>query len=381
MNKPLAIMLTFALSLSLVPLQAQATTAQIQLTAPSAILIDQETGTVLFEKDPHTLLPPASVTKIMTILLVMEALNTGSVLANDTVYTSAYAASMGGSQVFLKEGEGLPLWEMLKCVVVSSANDASVALAEHIAGSEEAFVHRMNQRAAALGMTNTTFQNATGLPADHHLTTAYDISLMSRELMQHHPDIQDLTTIWMDTIRDGTFGLSNTNRLIHDYTGATGLKTGSTDEALYCMSATAQRDQLSLIAVVLQAPTSADRFSDVTKLLDYGFANYTLTEFYPSQPIPPVPVLLGHKSFLQPTLGDTSKQLVLKSQLPNITTTLTLAENVQAPVAQGQTIGTLEVYCNETLLATLPLLAPEAIDRLSTFDIFMQLLRSLMMST
>ncbi|MFI3250332.1 MAG: D-alanyl-D-alanine carboxypeptidase family protein, partial [Eubacteriales bacterium] len=238
MKKPLSLLL--ALSLLLSPVKANPLPS-IELSSPSAILIEQETGEILFEKEAHTPLSPASVTKIMTILLIMEGITDGTLHPDDMVYTSSTASSMGGSQVFLSAGESMTVWEMLKCVVVSSANDASVALAEHLCGSESAFVALMNQRAEELGMTNTTFQNATGLPHDHHLTTAYDISLMSRELMFNHPDIQDLTTIWMDTIRGGEFGLSNTNRLIHSYNGATGLKTGSTDSALYCLSATAER--------------------------------------------------------------------------------------------------------------------------------------------
>ena len=233
----------------------------LTLSCASAVLMEKETGTLLYEQNAHEKLEPASVTKIMTLLLVMEAVDSGQIALDDTVAVSAYAAGMGGSQVYLKEGEQMTVSELIKCVTVVSGNDCAVALAEHLSGSEAAFVARMNQRAQELGMTDTNFVNCTGLPAPGHVTSAYDIALMSRELILHHPSIRDYTTIWMDSIRDGTFGLTNTNRLVRFYQGATGLKTGSTDSALYCMSATAERDGMELIAVVMKAPTSAQRLS------------------------------------------------------------------------------------------------------------------------
>ena len=228
----------------------------LEVSAPSALLMEKETGTVLFAKDEHAKLEPASVTKVMTLLLTMEAIDAGQLHYDDVVTASAHACSMGGSQIWLKENEQMTVSDMLKAVCVVSANDCAVALAETVAGSEEAFVERMNQRAAELGMADTHFCNATGLPAEGHVTSAYDIALMSRELIRNHPDIRQYTTIWMDSLRDGASSLVNTNRLIRFYQGATGLKTGSTDSALYCLSGTAERDGMELIAVIMKAPTS-----------------------------------------------------------------------------------------------------------------------------
>ena len=261
--------------------------------AASWVLMEKETGNILCAEHPHDKLEPASVTKVMTLLLVMEAISQGRLSLTDTVQVSAHAASMGGSQVYLKEGELMTVDDLLKAVAVASGNDAAVALAEHLAGSEEAFVERMNQRAAQLGMADTCFVNCTGLPAAGHLTSAYDIALMSRELILNHPDIRRFTTIWMDSLRDGASGLVNTNKLIRFYQGATGLKTGSTDAALYCLSATAERDGMELIAVILKAPTSTQRFESAKVLLNYGFAAYGLGEAQLPQPLTPIPVTLG----------------------------------------------------------------------------------------
>ena len=265
----------------------------VEVSAPSALLMEKEAGTVLFAKNEHEKLEPASVTKVMTLLLVMEAIDAG-VLTYDTVITaSAHACSMGGSQIWLRENEQMSVSDMLKAVCVVSANDCAVALAEAVAGSEEAFVERMNARAKELGMNDTTFKNATGLPADGHVTSAYDIALMSRELILNHPDIRQYTTIWMDTLRDGTSQLVNTNKLIRFYEGATGLKTGSTDSALYCLSATAERDGMELIAVIMKGATSDQRFTDAKTLLTHGFSTYALHTITPDTPLPPVPVSLG----------------------------------------------------------------------------------------
>ena len=260
----------------------------LEVSAPSALLMEKETGTVLFAKDEHAKLEPASVTKVMTLLLTMEAIDAGQLHYDDVVTASAHACSMGGSQIWLKENEQMTVSDMLKAVCVVSANDCAVALAETVAGSEEAFVERMNQRAAELGMADTHFCNATGLPAEGHVTSAYDIALMSRELIRNHPDIRQYTTIWMDSLRDGASSLVNTNRLIRFYQGATGLKTGSTDSALYCLSGTAERDGMELIAVIMKAPTSTQRFEDATNLLNYGFSAYALKTIVPEEPLPPV---------------------------------------------------------------------------------------------
>ena len=311
--------------------------------AGAAVLMEKETGTILYEQNPHDKLEPASVTKVMTLLLVLEAVDDGRLALDDMVSVSAHAASMGGSQVYLKEGEQMSVDDMLKAVAVVSGNDAAVALAEHLAGSEEAFVSLMNQRAAELGMADTCFVNCTGLPAAGHLTSAHDIAVMSRELLQH-PKIRDYTTIWMDSIRGGQFQLANTNKLIRFYEGATGLKTGSTDSAGYCLSASAEREGMELIAVVLKADTSEKRFEAAKSLLSYGFANYTLTDVYPSQALPPVDVLLGEADTVQPVLAQSSRILVEKARLNEITTELRLCQDVEAPVEEGQKLGEMTVY-------------------------------------
>ena len=351
----------------------------LSLSCPSAVLMEKETGAILYDQNAHQQLEPASVTKVMTLLLVMEAVDSGRVALDDTVTVSSYAAGMGGSQVYLEEGEQMTVDEMIKCVTVVSGNDCAVALAEHLAGSETAFVAQMNQRARELGMEDTTFLNCTGLPAQGHVTSAYDIALMSRELILNHPSIRDYATIWMDSIRGGEFGLTNTNRLIRFYPGATGLKTGSTDGALYCMSATAERDGMELIAVVMKAPTTSQRFEDAKALLDYGFAHYSLTSVYPEAPLAPVDVLLGVQGQVQPQLQRDCRLLVRRGEEGQITTRLTLADNVEAPVDQGQTLGQMEVYVGEELRDTVPILASRAVDRLSVPEIFSQMLQDLLM--
>ena len=380
MLKPiLAAALAAVLVLSPIPVGAAAETGP-DLSCPSAILMEKETGTLLYEKNSRTPLAPASVTKVMTMLLIMEALDSGALSREEMVTVSAAAAGMGGSQVYLKQGEQMSAEELLKCVAVVSGNDCAVALAEHIAGSERAFVERMNARAAELGMTDTHFLNCTGLPAPGHVTSARDIALMSRELILNHPDIRTYTTLWMDSIRDGAFGLTNTNRLIRFYSGATGLKTGSTDEALYCMSATAERDGMELIAVVMKSPTTAQRFSDAQSLLDYGFAHWALLEIYPDAPLPPIPVLLGKTTHSQPLCDRPCRLLVEKQARSEVSTRLELCENVQAPVEQGQILGRLQVYVGDELRATLPLTAAEAIPRLTPGDIMLRLLEQLLMA-
>ena len=354
--------------------------AALSLSCPSAVLMEKETGAILYDQNAHQQLEPASVTKVMTLLLVMEAVDSGRVALDDTVTVSSYAAGMGGSQVYLEEGEQMTVDEMIKCVTVVSGNDCAVALAEHLAGSETAFVAQMNQRARELGMEDTTFLNCTGLPAQGHVTSAYDIALMSRELILNHPSIRDYATIWMDSIRGGEFGLTNTNRLIRFYPGATGLKTGSTDGALYCMSATAERDGMELIAVVMKAPTTSQRFEDAKALLDYGFAHYSLTSVYPEAPLAPVDVLLGVQGQVQPQLQRDCRLLVRRGEEGQITTRLTLADNVEAPVDQGQTLGQLEVYVGDELRDTVPILAAQPVDRLSVPGIFSRMLERLLMA-
>ena len=347
----------------------------LEVSAPSALLMEKETGTVLYEKDAHAKLEPASVTKVMTLLLTMEAIDAGQ-LSYDTVVTaSAHACSMGGSQIWLEENEQMTVDDMLKAVCVVSANDCAVALAEAVAGSEDAFVEKMNQRAAELGMNDTTFKNATGLPAEGHVTSAWDIALMSRELILNHPDIRNYTTIWMDSLRDGKSELVNTNKLIRFYEGATGLKTGSTDSALYCLSGTAERDGMELISVIMKAPTSAQRFDDAKALLSYGFSTYALETIVPQEALPPIPVELGTQATVQPVLGEGTALLLEKAKAGQLSQSVELAESVAAPVAQGDVLGTLTVTAGEETVAQIPIVAGEDVARVTFSQMFAQLLR------
>lgn len=344
----------------------------LEVAAPSAVLMEAATGTVLYEKDAHTPLPPASVTKIMTLLLVMEALDAGRIGWDDTVTASEAAAAKGGSQVYLEAGEQMSLQEMLKSVVVVSANDCATALAEHVAGSEAAFVELMNRRAQELGMENTHFVNCTGLDdepdAETHLTTAYDIALMSRALLKHD-EIHDYTTIWMDSVRNGEFGLANTNKLVRFYQGTTGLKTGYTSAAGHCLSASAERDGVEFIAVVLHCATSGERFQAAKQLLDYGFANYTLAQPDPETEIPPVPVVLGTVEAIVPVPDNDDPVLIEKGQAAGITTRVEVADQVRAPVEAGQRLGTLTLQSDGAPLAAIPLVAPEAVPRRTWWEV------------
>lgn len=357
---------------------AQEDNMPLPLSSASALLMEKETGTILLQQNAHQKLEPASVTKVMTLLLVMEAVDSGRLSLDESVPVSAHAAGMGGSQVYLKEGERLSVSDLIKCVAVVSGNDCAVALAERLSGSESAFVDQMNQKAQAPGMEDTHFVNCTGLPAPGHLTSAYDIALMSRQLLLHHPDIRQYTTIWTDSIRNGAFGLTNTNRLIRFYDGATGLKTGFTASAQYCMSAAAQRNGMELIAVVMKAPTTAQRFQDASCLLDYGFANYALLTPQPEGPLAPIDVLLGQSKTVQPQLQRECRLLVEKAQADQITTRVDLARDVQAPVDPGQTLGQFQVYVGEQLRDTVPIVAAQGVERLSVPGLFSQLLRRLL---
>jgi D-alanyl-D-alanine carboxypeptidase (penicillin-binding protein 5/6) len=381
MKKSLTLLLSVLMLAACIPLAGAAPAdSGLSLSCASCLLMEKETGTILLEDNSHEKLEPASVTKIMTLLLVMEAVDSGQISMDDPVTVSAYAAGMGGSQVYLEEGEQMPVSEMIKCVTVVSGNDCAVALAEHLAGSEGAFVARMNQRAQELGMADTTFLNCTGLPAQGHVTSAHDIALMSRELILNHPKIRDYTTIWMDSIRNGEFGLTNTNRLVRFYQGTTGLKTGFTSSAQYCISATAERDGMELIAVVMKSPTVNQRSEDAKALLDYGFAHYALVPVYPEVPLAPVDVLLGVQSQVQPQLERDCRLLTRKGEEGQVTTRLTISPNVEAPVEQGQTLGQLEVYVGSELRDTVPILAAQPVDRLSIPGIFGRMLSKLLMA-
>ena len=348
----------------------------LEVSAPSAILMEKETGTVLYAKDEHTPREPASVTKVMTLLLTMEAIDAGTLSYDDLVTGSAHAASMGGSQIWLKEGEQMSVRDLIKAVCVVSGNDAAVALGEHLAGSEDAFVEKMNARAAELGMNDTHFVNACGLPAAGHVSSAHDIALMSRELILHHPDIRQFTTIWMDSLRDGASMLVNTNKLIRFYDGATGLKTGSTSSAGYNVSATAERNGMELIAVVMKGKTSDERFADARALLDYGFATYTLAAVTPDAALLPLPVELGERSAVQPVLTGENTLLLEKSVASGLQKEVVLPECVPAPVAEGDRLGELRVTdANGETVAVLPILAGESVPHITWSHMFRNILK------
>lgn len=355
-----------------------------QVDAPAALVMEASTGTVLYEQNADEKRPPASVTKVMTLLLIFEALDAGQISLDDTVTTSEHAASMGGSQVFLETGEPQTVDTLIKCIAVASGNDAAVAMAEYIAGSEEAFVAKMNERAAALGMKNTHFVNCCGLDADGHETTARDIALMSRELTTKHPAIFDYTTIWMENITHVTtrgtseFGLTNTNKLIRQYEGANGLKTGSTSKAGFCLSATATRNEISLIAVVMGCESSKSRTADVSALLDYGFSVCHLYTDQNPPALSPVPLHGGttrtvscryEGSFSFVATSDISEDSLQKK--------LRLDDDLTAPVKKGQKIGSLDYYHDGTKLGTVSILAEETVPEARYTDCLIRLLRSL----
>ena len=376
MKRFCALLLCAVLLCMALPWQTRA--AEMDVNAKSALLMDAATGTVLFEKNAHEALAPASVTKIMTMLLIMEAIDSGSIGYDDMVTASESAAAKGGSQVYLKAGEQMAVSEMLKSIAVSSANDCACAMAEHLSGSEGAFVDRMNERARELGMDDTHFVNCTGLDdspeAARHRTSAYDIALMSRELLTRHPDIKKYTTIWMDTIRNGAFGLSNTNKLIRFYPGATGLKTGFTSGAGYCLSATAQRDGMELIAVTMGCESAKIRNAACKQLLDYGFANFALVS--PDlEDVPSVPVVLGKEKDVSLELSGARQLLIPKAKKAGITQSVSLEESVNAPVEKGAVLGTLTVKSGGETLLEIPLSAAKAVEKLTFGDVFLMVLK------
>ena len=356
-------------------LVGQAGAVNLNTSSQALLLMEKQTGQILYAQNEHQQLEPASVTKVMTLLLIMEAVDAGSIGYDDVVPVSAYAAAMGGSQVYLAEGEHITVSELLKAICVASGNDAAVAMAEYVAGSEENFVEKMNRRAEELGMKDTVFLNCTGLPAKGHVSSAYDVALMSRELILHHPDLRQYTTIWMDSLRDGTFILANTNKLIRFYDGATGLKTGSTSTAGYCVSATAERDSMELIAVVMKGLTGEKRFADAKTLLNYGFSTYALTQIQPGQALRPVDVRLGAEETVQPVLEENNCLLLEKSRLGKLEQKITLVEQVEAPVEQGQRLGELTVSEGDEVLAVLPILASGSVAKLSWGQVMAELLR------
>ncbi len=344
----------------------------LNLDCKSAILMEATTGAVLYIQNADEALPPASVTKVMTLLLVMEAIDSGTVRMDNTVTVSANAASMGGSQVYLKEGEQMSVEDLLKSVVIASANDAAVALAEYLSGSVHSFVEKMNTRAKELGMANTRFENVTGLDdtAQAHLTSARDIALMSRALISH-PTVLEYSSIWMDTIRDGAFGLTNTNRLVRFYKGCTGLKTGSTDKAGFCISATAERDGLSLICVIMGAETRDCRNAAATELLDWGFANFGIYR-HAGEMLDPIPVRGGMVDACNVSYGDFSVVLP-KRALANIKLEAELPQELNAPVASGEEIGRIKFLSGSEVIGYLPVCAAESIAKINFFEIFIRI--------
>ncbi len=372
-----------ALVLLLTALLPRAAAVELDIGGKSAVLMEASTGTVLYEKNAHEKLAPASVTKVMTLLLIMEAIDSGKIRWEDTVTASEAAAAKGGSQVYLKVGETMSVSDMVKSIAVSSANDCACAMAEHLAGSESAFVELMNARAKELGMADTNFVNCTGLDdgpdGENHRTSAGDIAIMSRQLLVEHPDIKKYTTIWMDTIRDGAFRLSNTNKLIRFYSGATGLKTGFTSGAGYCLSATAQREGMELIAVVMGCETSNIRTAACKAMLDYGFANYAVVTPQPGEAAR-VPVYLGTEESVEAVPGGESCLLIDKALKSGVSTSLELPESVPAPVSPGQELGTMVVRSGEQELARIPLVAAGEVRRLTWGQLIGQVLRAVSMA-
>lgn len=367
-----ALLLCFLLAAPAAAMDAQDPAAP-EVAAPSAVLIERETGTVLYAKDETERRPPASVTKVMTLLLIAEAVDSGELALDDMVTASERAASMGGSQIWLEVGEQLSVSDMIKCVAVVSANDCAVALAEHLCGSEAAFVERMNRRAEELGLENTQFTNCTGLFDDTaHYTCALDIAVMSRELLGHEW-IKDYTTIWMDSVRDGASELTNTNKLVRYYEGCTGLKTGYTSTAMYCLSASAERDGTEYIAVIMHAESIESRNKDASALLDYGFANFRLCPLTSGEELPDVAVELGTEASVTPVYDGGGAVLLRTKDAQGLSWSLDLPESVAAPVRAGERLGTLTLSNDSGPVAEVPILAGGTSERLSAPGIFIRL--------
>ena len=349
----------------------------LNLEAGSAILIEQNSGQILYGYNVHEKLHPASVTKVMSLLLIMEALDSGKITLDTQIPCSSNAASMGGSQIWLDTTESLSVHEMLKAIAVVSANDCVVAMAEYLGGTEDGFVQMMNTRAKELGMNDTTFKNCHGLDEDKHLTSAHDIALMSRELLLNHPQITEYSTIWIDSLRDGKSGLSNTNKLVKNYTGCTGLKTGSTSLALFNLSASATRDDLSLIAVIMKAPTSAIRFSNASSLLDYGFSNYSYKSFgTQGEVVKSIAVTKGVSQEINAVYETSPSFLVKKGEESGITYELNLNDSVKAPITQGQQLGTIKYYLNGSELETVSLVAENSVEKIGLLNMTKSILNN-----
>ena len=346
----------------------------MEFESESCILIEQSTGTVLYEHNSHEQLRPASVTKVMTILLIMEALDNRALSLDDNIPCSERASSMGGSQIWLDTSEKLTVHEMLKAICVVSANDCTVAMAEYLAGSEEAFVEKMNSRAKELGMNDTYFKNCHGIDEDGHVTSSYDIALMSRELLLNHPKITEYTTIWMDSLRNGESELVNTNKLIRNYQGATGLKTGSTSLALYNLSASATRNDLSLIAVIMKAPSTKVRFSEAQKLLDYGFANYSFKSFgAKGETVKTINVEKGVTSTVNAVFENSASVLFKKGEEKNIVQNININDSVTAPVYKGQRLGEVNFTLNGESIQTINMVAENDVGKINLWNMTIHL--------
>lgn len=379
MIKKLSCTLIMALLMTILPLFSVSANAATEdtITAPSAVLMETSSGKVLFEKNPHEQRPCASITKVMTMLLVCEAIDSGKLSLDDTITASAHAASMGGSDIWLEEGETMSAQDMIKATVVASANDAAVALAEHLCGSEEVFVQKMNEKAKQLKMNDTVFKNCNGLDEEGHITSAYDVAVMSRELMKHEM-IFDYTSIWLDNLRDGKTQIVNTNKLLKTYNGITGLKTGTTNDAGCCMSASAKRGDMSLVAVVLGCNSGKERFSDAAALLDYGFANYSITRLTVPDDLPKT---IKVDNGMQGNIGigcEVNASMVLdKNSSSEVVSKIDLPESIEAPVEKGQKLGTVTYSLNGTVVQSFEINALQDAEKISFPSVFSVLFKSI----
>lgn len=379
MIKKLSLALIIAIIFTAVPVFSVDVNAVTEetITAPSAVLMETSSGKILFEKNPHEQRPCASITKVMTMLLVCEAIDSGKLSLDDTITASAHAASMGGSDIWLEEGETMSANDMIKATVVASANDAAVALAEHLCGSEEVFVQKMNEKANQLGMKDTVFKNCNGLDEDGHITSAYDVAVMSRELMKHEM-IFDYTSIWLDNLRDGKTQIVNTNKLLKTYKGIKGLKTGTTNDAGCCMAASATRGDMSLVAVVLGCNSGKERFSDAAALLDYGFANFSVTQLKAPDDLPKT---IKVENGMQKNIGigcDINSSIVLdKNSGSKIVSKIDLPESIEAPVASGQKLGTVTYSLDGKAVKSFEITALQHAEQISFASVFSVLLNSI----
>ncbi len=364
-----------------VPISAEVTNAaigtQLDIKAKSAILMEVNTGKILYEQNADEKLPPASITKIMSLLLVMEAIQGRKLSVEDVVTASEHACSMGGSQIWLEPGEAMTVDDLLKAAVIASANDATVALGEQIAGSEEGFVAQMNQRAEQLGMINTHFVNATGLDADGHISSAHDVAIMSAELIKHDL-IKNYSTVWMDTLRNGESELVNTNKLVRFYEGTTGLKTGTTSGAGYCLSATAERNGLELVAVVMSGDTSQDRFNGAKKLLDYGFANYEYANIEPKLNTTEIDIKNGVQKTIKMAANQRFGALLKKSETTAVTQQINLKQNLTAPIKKDDVVGTVDFFLNDEQIGQVNIVAVENVDKMNFLTAFLWILDGLL---